>query len=161
MGIIMGQGILFHRLQKMIKTRKLDNELNSKIIIPRIPIVTNDTSPPVPFKWTQFPVLGAYYITLNWDKVTFWSLLIYILIRGTSVWLHSLNQDAIKLMSSICVMCGHILAAHKPMKTVWQWFKLPQIFTNTVNFWKFCKASSVSWRILAQATINLIIVVLN
>ena len=99
MGIIMGQGILFHRLQKMIKTRKLDNWSNSKIIIPRIPIVTNNTSPPVPFKWTQFPVLGAYYITLNWDKVTFWSLLIYILIRGTSVWLHSLNQDAIILMS--------------------------------------------------------------
>ena len=49
----------------LIKARKLDGGPNLVIIIPRIPMISNETSFPVPFKRTQFPVLGAYYITLN------------------------------------------------------------------------------------------------
>ena len=49
----------------LIKARKLDGGPNLVIVIPRIPMISNETSFPVPFKRTQFPVLGAYYITLN------------------------------------------------------------------------------------------------
>ena len=48
---------------RLIAAKRLtDDEL---ILIPRIPMVSQDSNFPVPFKRLQFPVLGAYYLTIN------------------------------------------------------------------------------------------------
>ena len=49
----------------VIRAKKLEGGHNAEILIPRIPMVSKDTDFPVPFKRLQFPVLGAYYLTLN------------------------------------------------------------------------------------------------
>ena len=49
----------------LIKAHKLGGGLKSEILIPRIPMISKDTDFPVSFKRLQFPVLGAYYLTLN------------------------------------------------------------------------------------------------
>jgi ATP-dependent DNA helicase PIF1 len=49
----------------LIKAIRLGGGPNSEILIPRIPMISKDTDFPVPFKRLQFPVLGAYYLTLN------------------------------------------------------------------------------------------------
>ena len=49
----------------LIKAEKVSGGENSVILIPRIPMMSKDSSYPVPFKRTQYPVLGAYYITMN------------------------------------------------------------------------------------------------
>lgn len=58
-------------------TRYLINELTPRLIvakrlsdgeillIPRIPMISKDSAFPVEFKRTQFPVLGAYYLSIN------------------------------------------------------------------------------------------------
>jgi len=51
--------------QRLIRARKLSGGANAEILIPRIPMISKDTSFPVPFKRLQFPVLGAYYLTFN------------------------------------------------------------------------------------------------
>ena len=50
---------------RLIKAEKLDGGPNSELLIPRIPMISKDTDFPVPFKRLQFPVLLAYYLTLN------------------------------------------------------------------------------------------------
>ena len=57
--------IILHMTRHLIKARKLGGGPNSEILIPRIPMISKDTDFPVPFKRLQFPVLGAYYLTLN------------------------------------------------------------------------------------------------
>ena len=49
----------------VIKAQKLSGESNSIILIPRIPMISKDSSFPLPFKRVQFPILPAYYLTLN------------------------------------------------------------------------------------------------
>jgi ATP-dependent DNA helicase PIF1 len=50
---------------RLIKAEKLSGGLHSEILIPRIPMICQDSDFPVPFKRLQFPVLLAYYLTLN------------------------------------------------------------------------------------------------
>lgn len=50
---------------RLIKAEKLSGGPHSEILIPRIPMVSQDSDFPVPFKRLQFPVLLAYYLTLN------------------------------------------------------------------------------------------------
>lgn len=50
---------------RLIKAEKLCGGPHSEILIPRIPMISKDTDFPVPFKRLQFPVLLAYYLTLN------------------------------------------------------------------------------------------------
>ena len=49
----------------LIKARKLGGGTNSELLIPRIPMISKESKFPVPFKCLQFPVLGAYYLTIN------------------------------------------------------------------------------------------------
>ena len=49
----------------LIEAQKVIEGEHSKILIPRIPMISESSSFPVPFKRTQFPVLGAYYLTIN------------------------------------------------------------------------------------------------
>ena len=49
----------------LIEAQKVIGGEHSKILIPRIPMISESSSFPVPFKRTQFPVLGAYYLTIN------------------------------------------------------------------------------------------------
>ena len=49
----------------MIRATILSGVPNSEILIPRIPMISKDIDFPVPFKRLHFPVLGAYYLTLN------------------------------------------------------------------------------------------------
>ena len=51
--------------EHLIKAEKVSGGKNSTILIPRIPMISKDSSYPVAFKRTQFPVLGAYYLTMN------------------------------------------------------------------------------------------------
>ena len=51
--------------KNLIKARKLSGGPNSTIVIPKIPNIANDSAFPVPFKRIQFPVLLAYYLTIN------------------------------------------------------------------------------------------------
>ena len=51
--------------KNIIKAQKSDGSSNDIILIPRIPMISKDSSFPVPFKRVQFPVLGAYYLTIN------------------------------------------------------------------------------------------------
>ena len=51
--------------KSLIKAKKLSGGANSSIFIPRIPNIANDSLFPVPFKRVQFPVLLAYYLTIN------------------------------------------------------------------------------------------------
>ncbi len=57
--------ILLHLLKQLIKANHLSGGPNAEILIPRIPMISKDTDFPVQFKRLQFPVLGAYYLTLN------------------------------------------------------------------------------------------------
>ena len=57
--------IILELSPNVIKAQKLSGGSNSIILIPRIPIVSKDSSFPVPFKRVQFPVLLAYYLTIN------------------------------------------------------------------------------------------------
>ncbi|KAL7551799.1 hypothetical protein ACHAWF_014986, partial [Thalassiosira exigua] len=57
--------IVLELTKYLIKAKKLGGGPDSEIIIPRIPMISKDTSFPVPFKRLQFPILGAYYLTLN------------------------------------------------------------------------------------------------
>ncbi|KAL7522332.1 hypothetical protein ACHAWX_007780 [Stephanocyclus meneghinianus] len=57
--------IIIELTPRLIKARKLSGGRNSEILIPQIPMVSSDTDFPVPFKRLQFPVLLAYYLTLN------------------------------------------------------------------------------------------------
>ena len=50
---------------RLIKAEKLSGGPHSEILIPRIPMISNDSDFPVPFKRLQFPALLAYYLTLN------------------------------------------------------------------------------------------------
>jgi ATP-dependent DNA helicase PIF1 len=50
---------------RLIKAEKLCGGPHSEILIPRIPMISKDTDFLVPFKRLQFPVLLAYYLTLN------------------------------------------------------------------------------------------------
>ena len=49
----------------LIKAKKVTGGENSVILIPRIPMISKESSYPIPFKRVQFPVLGAYYLTVN------------------------------------------------------------------------------------------------
>ena len=49
----------------LIKARKLDGGEHKELLIPKIPTISTDTDFPVNFKRTQFPILGAYYLTFN------------------------------------------------------------------------------------------------
>lgn len=49
----------------VIRATKLQGGTNAEILIPRIPIFSKDGDFVAPFKRIQFPVLGAYYLTLN------------------------------------------------------------------------------------------------
>ncbi len=57
--------IILELSKNLIKAQKLCGGLNDIILIPRIPMISKDSSFPVPFKQVQFPVLGAYYLTIN------------------------------------------------------------------------------------------------
>ena len=57
--------IILELSNNLIKAQKLLGGANSIILIPRIPMISKDSSFPVPFKRVQFPVLGAYYLTIN------------------------------------------------------------------------------------------------
>ena len=52
-----------------IKARKLNKSRQTNetdvLFIPKIPNTTNDCDFPALFKRIQFPILGAYYITIN------------------------------------------------------------------------------------------------
>ena len=50
---------------RLIRAEKLSGGPHSDILIPRIPMISKDSDFPVPFKRLQFPVLLAYYLTLN------------------------------------------------------------------------------------------------
>ena len=63
-----GRYIVTKLTNNLIFARKLNKkrEENSEILIPRIPTISKDTDGSfVTFKRTQFPVLVAYYLTLN------------------------------------------------------------------------------------------------
>lgn len=49
----------------LIVAEKLHGGPYSTILIPRIPMISKDTDFPAIFKRLQFPVLGAYYLTIN------------------------------------------------------------------------------------------------
>ena len=49
----------------LIKAQRLAGGSNDIILIPRIPMISKDSSFPVPFKKVHCPVLGAYYLTIN------------------------------------------------------------------------------------------------
>ena len=49
----------------LIEVQKVIGGEHSNILIPRIPIISESSSFPGHFKQTQFPVLGAYYLTIN------------------------------------------------------------------------------------------------
>ena len=49
----------------LIVAEKLSGGPDSTLLIPRIPHISKDTSFPVPFRRIQFPVLVAYYMTIN------------------------------------------------------------------------------------------------
>ena len=49
----------------VIEARKVTGGEHSKMLIPRIPMFSESSSFPVPFKRTQFPVRGAYYLTID------------------------------------------------------------------------------------------------
>ena len=51
--------------KNLIKAKKLNGGPNLIVLIPRIPMISKDSSFPVPFKQVQFPVLGVYYLTIN------------------------------------------------------------------------------------------------
>ena len=57
--------IILEMNPNVIKAQKLSGESNSIILIPRIPMISKDSSFPIPFKRVQFPVLPAYYLTIN------------------------------------------------------------------------------------------------
>ena len=57
--------IIVDLTRHLIKARKLGGGTNSELLIPRIPMISKDSKFPVPFKRLQFPVLGAYYLTIN------------------------------------------------------------------------------------------------
>lgn len=46
----------------IVAKRLSDGEM---LLIPRIPMISKESSFPVPFRRRQFPVLGAYYLTIN------------------------------------------------------------------------------------------------
>jgi ATP-dependent DNA helicase PIF1 len=50
---------------RLIKAEKLCGGPHSEILISPIPMISKDTDFQVPFKRLQFPVLLAYYLTLN------------------------------------------------------------------------------------------------
>ena len=57
--------IILEVTNNLIKAERLIGGANSIILIPRIPVMSKDSSFPVPFKRVQFPVLLAYYLTIN------------------------------------------------------------------------------------------------
>jgi hypothetical protein len=57
--------IIIELTPRLIKARKLSGGEHAEILIPRIPMISKDSDFPVPFKRLQFPVLLAYYLTLN------------------------------------------------------------------------------------------------
>ncbi|KAL7506447.1 hypothetical protein ACHAXN_003732 [Cyclotella atomus] len=57
--------IIIEMTPRLIKAVKLNGGPHSEILIPRIPMISQDSDFPVPFKRLQFPVLLAYYLTLN------------------------------------------------------------------------------------------------
>ena len=57
--------IITNLTKHLICARRLSGGPHPDILIPRIPMISKDTDFPVPFKRLQFPVLGAYYLTLN------------------------------------------------------------------------------------------------
>ena len=57
--------IILHLSKHLIKAKCLGGGSNAEILIPRIPMISKDTDFPVQLKRLQFPVLGAYYLTLN------------------------------------------------------------------------------------------------
>ena len=57
--------IILNVCKHVIHARLLGGDRNSEIFTPRIPIISKEADFPVRFKRLQFPVLGAYYLTLN------------------------------------------------------------------------------------------------
>jgi ATP-dependent DNA helicase PIF1 len=57
--------IIKEMTSRLIKAEKLEGGPNTELLIPWIPMISKDTDFPVPFKRLQFPVLVAYYLTLN------------------------------------------------------------------------------------------------
>eukprot|EP00956_Cyclotella_meneghiniana_P038179 scaffold149794_cov40-Cyclotella_meneghiniana.AAC.4 len=57
--------IIVELTPRLIKAVKLSGGPHAELLIPRIPMISKDTDFPVPFKRLQFPVLLAYYLTLN------------------------------------------------------------------------------------------------
>ena len=57
--------IIVQLTENLIKAENVSGGRNSTILIPRIPMISNDSGYPVPFKRVQFPVLAAYYLTIN------------------------------------------------------------------------------------------------
>ena len=57
--------IILELTPNVILAQKLSGGTDSIILIPRIPMISKDSSFPIPFKRVQFPVLLAYYLTIN------------------------------------------------------------------------------------------------
>ena len=60
--------IILELRPNVIKAQRLSAGENSIILIPRIPMIAKDSSFPLPFKRVQFPVLRAYYLTINGSR---------------------------------------------------------------------------------------------
>ena len=59
------QYIILDIKRHVIRATKLQGGPNAEILIPRIPMISKDGDFVAQFKRIQFPVLGAYYLTLN------------------------------------------------------------------------------------------------
>ena len=57
--------LITHLTENLIEAEKVTGGKNRKLLIPRIPMISESCQFPVPFKRIQFPVLGAYYMTIN------------------------------------------------------------------------------------------------
>ncbi len=55
--------IISNMTSRLIVAKRLTD--GAQLLIPRIPNVSNDSNFPIPFKRMQFPVLIAYYLTVN------------------------------------------------------------------------------------------------
>ena len=61
----MEQGTKLLPKQKLVKTQEISGGCNAGILITRIPMTSEASAFPLPFKQTQFPVPGAYNLTIN------------------------------------------------------------------------------------------------
>ena len=57
--------IITNLTKNLIEAEKVSGGKNKKLLIPRIPMISESSLFPVPFKRVQFPVLGAYCLMIN------------------------------------------------------------------------------------------------